>query len=72
MPGEAQMRLRLGAGRTVSVSWVARQLGVTDQTVRNYLEEGKLDGYKHPGSGYWQIFYESYVALVSRASSAGS
>lgn len=60
-----QMNLPARSGRTVSVGWVARQLGVTHQTVRRYIEGGRLDAYRLYNTAKYRVYYDSYVAFVS-------
>jgi excisionase family DNA binding protein len=38
-------------GQTLSVREIAEQMGVTDATVRVWINCGKLPAYKLPGSG---------------------
>jgi excisionase family DNA binding protein len=62
-------RARATMGREREHMWVseaADRLKVSDTTVRDWFDSGKLDGFKVDGSGYRRITTESVEALYRK------
>lgn len=52
--------------QVLPVSEVAERLGVTPETIRRYLEDGRLDGYRvTPGlpRSPWRVYEASVIAF---------
>jgi excisionase family DNA binding protein len=45
---------------------VCERLAVSDETIKNYLDSGRLEGFKLPG-GHWRIYSDSVDALMNGA-----
>jgi len=49
---------------------VAKMFGVTPVTIRNWADEGRLDGFKHPG-GHWRFRLSAVKALLAESRQEG-
>ena len=58
-------RNELPHAEAVSTAEAARILGVSDETVKRYFIEKKLDGFKLPG-GHYRIFQSSIDRMTGR------
>jgi excisionase family DNA binding protein len=43
---------------------VGQILGVSDETVKRYLADGKVEGFRLPG-GRWRIYADTVLALTT-------
>lgn len=60
------IQLSLFARPTISASRVASIIGSSVDTVYRLIEEGELHGYRLTARGWWNIYYDSFVAYCLR------
>ncbi|HWR35975.1 MAG TPA: hypothetical protein VN622_08925 [Clostridia bacterium] len=63
MTATKQLPLNFG-NKYVSVSWAARAIGVSVQTVYRLIEEGKLVSRRLNDRGWHHVSYDSVVKLL--------